>query len=586
MPYLHTLGLENFRLFKEKAVFDFAPITLLTGQNSSGKSSLIKSLLLMKSSINETGGIEELNFSGGKHHLGWYGQVLNFKSESNELVFTFDFPFPQLVEKTLIDLTYHSQSRNSLSGKLKAMKIYFESGEIIFEIKKGEKKSEFDYIEDYEKYDLTHGYSHLYSFYPIEVKCDFRKIIESLRNTYNGKYNGKLISSNPRIKELPGLTRHFNRNGIKVSEFVLPHIFINFHIKLFPESNQKSENTTLFSGVEESFQKNFTNQLDIFSQGIEIEYIFEGGGRYYSESFEDIFLYTLSNILDQLSIKVNNTGFFESGAPTKKPTLPLAEFGKFVFEEFFEKELGKSFKSVIDLFSSVDSLSSFRTNTERLYSSTGQMVEMNKLLWEFGQYGENVPYEIREFINNSLKLFDIGDEMIINTIQGVTSEIFIIKNEKKILLADLGFGYSQLIPIILKISLGIIKRAKEDLMTHNIPPTVFLLEEPESNLHPSLQSKLANFLINAAKEFNIQFVVETHSEYMIRNFQYLTAKKELDPMSTKIYYFNHPDSDEFKNSPLKEINILEDGRLSAEFGEGFFDEIPRLLAFLYNSSSN
>lgn len=43
--HLKGFGLENFRVFKDYTWFDFAPITILTGPNSSGKSSLIKALL-------------------------------------------------------------------------------------------------------------------------------------------------------------------------------------------------------------------------------------------------------------------------------------------------------------------------------------------------------------------------------------------------------------------------------------------------------------------------------------------------------------------------------------------------------------
>ena len=48
MAHLSGFGLENFRVFKEYTWFDFAPITLLVGPNNSGKSSLIKALLLLK----------------------------------------------------------------------------------------------------------------------------------------------------------------------------------------------------------------------------------------------------------------------------------------------------------------------------------------------------------------------------------------------------------------------------------------------------------------------------------------------------------------------------------------------------------
>ena len=47
--------------------------------------------------------------------------------------------------------------------------------------------------------------------------------------------------------------------------------------------------------------------------------------------------------------------------------------------------------------------------------------------------------------------------------------------------------------------------------------------------------------IETSEKFNIQFFIETHSEYLIRKLQYLTAKKEIKPEDSVIYYFNHPD---------------------------------------------
>jgi AAA15 family ATPase/GTPase len=44
MP-LPFISIDNFRVFKEKTEFEFAPITILTGTNSSGKSSLVDALI-------------------------------------------------------------------------------------------------------------------------------------------------------------------------------------------------------------------------------------------------------------------------------------------------------------------------------------------------------------------------------------------------------------------------------------------------------------------------------------------------------------------------------------------------------------
>src|ERR1035441_790165 len=48
---LTYLGIENFRPFAELQSAELAPITLIYGPNSSGKSSLIQSLLLVRQSL-------------------------------------------------------------------------------------------------------------------------------------------------------------------------------------------------------------------------------------------------------------------------------------------------------------------------------------------------------------------------------------------------------------------------------------------------------------------------------------------------------------------------------------------------------
>ena len=123
----------------------------------------------------------------------------------------------------------------------------------------------------------------------------------------------------------------------------------------------------------------------------------------------------------------------------------------------------------------------------------------------------------------------------------------------------MGFGVSQLLPIILACYPG---------------NKIVAIEEPETNLHPALQSKLADFFIDAAQQFNIQFIIETHSEYLIRKLQYLTAKTDsnLEPEDTVIYYFSHPDKVPVGEDQVKKININDDGSLTDDFGTGFFDE--------------
>jgi AAA15 family ATPase/GTPase len=99
--HLKGFGLENFRVFKDYTWFDFAPITVLTGTNSSGKSSLIKALLLLENSISKSGQLK-LEFSNDNvYQLGNFERIINNKSSNNTVSFYFPYQlhhFPTLGE--------------------------------------------------------------------------------------------------------------------------------------------------------------------------------------------------------------------------------------------------------------------------------------------------------------------------------------------------------------------------------------------------------------------------------------------------------------------------------------------------------
>jgi predicted ATPase len=83
---LTQIGLKNFRVFEE-AQLDIRPITIITGANSSGKSSVFKALMLLEDNV-EKNQLAELDFSGSNHSLGSYELIKNIKSKaSDDLIF-------------------------------------------------------------------------------------------------------------------------------------------------------------------------------------------------------------------------------------------------------------------------------------------------------------------------------------------------------------------------------------------------------------------------------------------------------------------------------------------------------------------
>jgi len=87
--------LENFRLYRDSGWLDIAPLTCLVGRNSSGKSSVVSALLLLKQSIeNEVFGsaITPLALTGQYCDLGQFRDLVHNHDESREISFSFRLP--------------------------------------------------------------------------------------------------------------------------------------------------------------------------------------------------------------------------------------------------------------------------------------------------------------------------------------------------------------------------------------------------------------------------------------------------------------------------------------------------------------
>ena len=102
-------------------------------------------------------------------------------------------------------------------------------------------------------------------------------------------------------------------------------------------------------------------------------------------------------------------------------------------------------------------------------------------------------------------------------------------------------------------------------------PKFIIIEEPEQNLHPRLQSKLADLILDVTKDPSYRFLIETHSEYLIRRTQVLVAEMGLEETDLekqnpfKVYYFP-------EDSRPYDMKYQINGHFEETFGEGFFDE--------------
>jgi len=136
-------------------------------------------------------------------------------------------------------------------------------------------------------------------------------------------------------------------------------------------------------------------------------------------------------------------------------------------------------------------------------------------------------------------------------------------------LADSGFGYSQVLPILVR-----------TLMAN--PGETVIVEQPELHLNPALQVRLAEFFTCMARAGK-QLLIETHSEHIVNAIRVMVAEDETagtDDMCA-VYYFD------CHHGGLKvhELHVQPDGSVP-EWPTHFFGEAVDLTGRLLRAQKH
>ena len=116
------------------------------------------------------------------------------------------------------------------------------------------------------------------------------------------------------------------------------------------------------------------------------------------------------------------------------------------------------------------------------------------------------------------------------------------KESTEVNLADVGFGVSQVLPVIV----ALLSAPSGSLV---------ILEHPDIHLHPRAQSDLADLLIDVASAGEIQILVESHSEHLLARIQRRIAESSrgdggLKPEDVRLY-FCEQDQGKSRLTPLE-----------------------------------
>ena len=205
-----------------------------------------------------------------------------------------------------------------------------------------------------------------------------------------------------------------------------------------------------------------------------------------------------------------------------------------------------------------------------IYSAQDTNDYFVKTIHEFANLRILEKSQIHQFITSWMEKFEIGMNYEIKSVGGEAHIVKIINRDgTSVNLADKGMGSIQLMILLFRLGTKMEKRK-----IHHRSSTTIIIEEPEQNLHPKLQSKLADLFLELNKKYRFNFIIETHSEYFIRKTQTFVRKHYNKEKTQKenpftVYYFPS------EGVPYQ-MKYRTDGKFENSFGSGFFDEASKL----------
>lgn len=590
---IKKIGVENFRVFKEFTEFEIRPLTLLVGPNNAGKSSFTKLLLLLKNDVSK------LNFDEGLHNLESFDKVLNWESDNKFLKIRYDNQLDFLGDNFFVDVIYTPLGKSNeivainIANKDESLLLYTLTSDqvnnstiyhlnfnidLMMNLIYHNKTTNFSNVNDNRELNIPEddgGFSES-SIYEGDLSIEnYEEIFTSIMG-YGFEDNG--FNSNSGIGKI--VLKHEIRKLER--DYLLYDIFIDGKkATLFHRDEIIKMQKMQFSQVNSNANDMLINQFEycLLNANNQVKLEIKN---YFSKSLSgkdiEIKETRLGRLFftEKLFESANDNAFFED----KKPN----------YQKTFFQQFGNFLKGIAEDFNATEYISANRGSQKRILNNISEN-DIDKIVLDFFNNSD----KNRIYLENIFAILEIPGKLTVERFENVISIVYLTINDKKVALSDLGFGYSQLIPIILKIATLTAtsdnvewqsekewsEKRKEDKLLFDFfgmeRNKTLIIEEPEANLHPSLQSKLADMLVTTIEYYPyINFIIETHSEYLIRKLQFLTASKKVGTDKSIIYYFNADKYVTADEPKVKPIEIRENGNLSDTFGPGFYDEISRL----------
>jgi predicted ATPase len=521
------IRIKNLRSLQDTYDVDIKPLTVLVGRNSSGKSTFLRFFPLMKQTVETRTHEPILWYSSRYVDFGSFEESINSVATNKTISFEFEFELP------MYTLDFYVRRRRPrsvwLRSKYRIDQDSFATCRINIEINEKFMNKMVFTVKDH----------------VVEVTL-FDK--EYAQLTLNGTtYDDNMVV----VEHARGLATFLPRIVFNIgNEAVFCEDY--FGKKLFQKLKSMAHGSTKDETIEEF--------IDALSFG-DAQYILDSMKRQQT---------TATSLLEKLR------------------TLTLEDA---TFKQLRDFVVGMHINEIIEAsneylqlyFTSVRYIAPVRASAERYYRIQGLSVD------EIDPRGENIPMVLhhmeqheKDELNDWLR-DNFNFEVTTEYSGGHTSIGIKYSNTDNINLADTGFGYSQILPIIL-VLWQTTRKAKRNARRVLPNSSIFrpdhgsmvtlAIEQPELHLHPALQAKLVDAFVKVIemcmeKNIDISIIIETHSETILNRIGYLMAKKYHGFNDKLVNVLIFDNTDDPRITKVRRSGYSKDGYL-VDWPIGFF----------------
>lgn len=584
LNYLPTISFTNFRRFANFPKIDLGEITILVGGNNSGKSTIVKALLLCIDNLRLMR-MSDRRQKESKSVLSFSKPLFRFDANGIHDIKIKEFAraiHNKPVEITGVDaMTLNIKKKKSLPTSMQ-FKFTLSPFEFTFVVS-GDRDERSTYgdvdrilIEDLQSHvRYTNDYSSNTMSYEVlnaggeeEVSLT-RKLVQDLKKA---QQDLNKANEDGDLEAISNLTASLDKIKMQISSM------LNLEDDKDYEFNEKELSTELLNSLLKK-----RNPYKAIYDDIPLSIS-------HNDVNEPVVLNVISNFINFATTKEIAPIASEKTDPNDY-TIALEKYKtlKSYREAMYQDIdlLNQSKRKLENLLSTlnIEYISAHAANQNTIYNTN----DLNDYIAQtvHGFWREKIaPGDSEyEFVREWMQKFEIGIDFKIDAlVPGEAYTVTIIEENGSVVpLADKGMGSIQMMILLFRIATIIFKKSQKRIDWMSCWMTsIIIIEEPEQNLHPKMQSYLADLFYYLAKYESLRMLIETHSEYLIRKSQVLVAEEkysdqeELDDNNPFwVYYLPSDDSAPY------EMKYRTDGKFSNEFGTGFFDTASNLAFELF-----